>query len=281
MADEREVERWRTYEPGSVERLTDELLTVRSSLARWSHGLILVGGLAAPLLVASAGGAIADYVGTHDLDLCIDATIWTRGEPVFRQLGSRLRSAGYAPVTRRSWAWRRESTNTGTQFFVRSVAGLVPGRVLSVDSARSDSAAFGAMTLWAGEYVEADFSPRSADSLGLESVPIAGALAQLVLKGVALGSPGRDNPKDAYDVIWLLARFPGGPSAVVQAVAESRLAAVPQTRLVLDKLITEFRRKAGRGSAGWQRFSEFYDLPADLDMATVIDEFDDALRSSM
>jgi len=65
-----------------------------------------------------------------------------------------------------------------------------------------------------------------------------GLVGFLVAKGAA--PVGRDKPKDAYDIVWLLENWPGGPEAAAATVRAIRLLERDDVSELMGRLVTEF-----------------------------------------
>ena len=76
---------------------------------------------------------------------------------------------------------------------------------------------------------------------------VSGPLGFFVAKIGAL--VGRDKPKDAYDIVWLLEAWPGGPEGAAAAVRESVAFWRPDVQAALGRLATEFADASRVGPA--------------------------------
>jgi hypothetical protein len=74
----------------------------------------------------------------------------------------------------------------------------------------------------------------------------------LVAKASAL--TGRDKPKDAYDIVWLLESWQGGPSGAATAVRKSGLAGRSDVAESMRRLETAFAEPRRLGSSSYVRF---------------------------
>ena len=81
---------------------------------------------------------------------------------------------------------------------------------------------------------------------------VTGLTGFLVAKTAAL--VGRDKPKDAYDIVWLLENWPDGAEGAAATVSDSGLLQRSDVIRSLRRLKTEFSETDRLGPASYVRF---------------------------
>jgi hypothetical protein len=81
---------------------------------------------------------------------------------------------------------------------------------------------------------------------------VTGLTGFLVAKTGALTE--RDKPKDAYDIVWLLEAWPGGPRQAAHAVRNSPAHQRSDTQRTLARLAREFADPTRVGPRSYARF---------------------------
>jgi hypothetical protein len=190
----------------SVAACRSVLVEAFTVLGRHRRHLVLVGGWVPSLLMPSAG-----HIGSIDVDLAIDS----RQIPahLYETIGNDLRRAGYR-TTDLPNRFEREVQIGGRTFTVRLdlitreyghppdggtheiIQGMPVWRSRGVDIALDHSS----------EMVVSGTLPEGGDNEVRISVAVITAF--LVMKGFALDD--RKKEKDAYDIYFCLAKYPGG-----------------------------------------------------------------------
>jgi hypothetical protein len=84
---------------------------------------------------------------------------------------------------------------------------------------------------------------------------VTGPLAFLVAKSQALVGPtARDKPKDAYDIVWLIESWPGGPTAAAAAFADRQVYDSADVHAALRAIENAFERTDSVGPRSYARF---------------------------
>src|SRR5262249_10287298 len=91
---------------------------------------------------------------------------------------------------------------------------------------------------------------------------VTGIAAFLAAKAAALR--GRDKAKDAYDIVWLVEAWPGGPAGAARAVRASPIFNHPDLERTLHILEDQFRDLDRAGAQAYARFMADDDTGADL-----------------
>jgi hypothetical protein len=217
--------------------------------------IVVVGGLAPYLLIdqENLSSDLESHAGTMDLDMGLALAI-LNGER-YRELGDRLRDAGFQPDVNAQKRKRFQSWTTGGAHPV-AVDFLIPptdetgkgGTLLHIES---DLAAIVTPSL------ELAFEDRCrkelsstipSDAWATRDIPVCGPGAFTVLKALAFGN--RTENKDAYDLFYVW-RGVGIPKVV------ERLAVLlPNTNIdnALSIIRTDFCNHDGPGPIGTARF---------------------------
>lgn len=234
--------------------------------------LAIVGGAVPGLLVGAPPRGMDAHVGTADLDLHLSLHLLD-GETAdyYQAIIDGLRSLGLHPDDEAGrevkWRWvgRYRDVRLQVELLcpVRSRAGH-PERPAAETPAEANIGPQGEITALAvgfGHLVPDDtvvVSRRVESASGglTYEFPVAGLTSWLCLKTDAIMR--RDKPKDAYDVVWLLAAL--GPDRAVEMVVESPLLAGrfaddvrAQLRLLIDD---QFRDEDSIGPNAYAAFLE-------------------------
>lgn len=234
--------------------------------------LAIVGGAVPGLLVDAPPRGMDAHVGTADLDLHLSLHLLD-GETAdyYQAIIDGLRSLGLHPDEEAGrevkWRWigRYRDVRLQVELLcpVRSRAGR-PERPAAETPAEANIGPHGEITALAvgfGHLVPDDtvVVSRRVESAGgglTYEFPVAGLTSWLCLKTDAIMR--RDKPKDAYDVVWLLAAL--GPDRACEMVVASPLLNGPfaddvraQLRLLIDD---QFRDEDSIGPNAYAGFLE-------------------------
>jgi hypothetical protein len=87
------------------------------------------------------------------------------------------------------------------------------------------------------------------------SLRVTGPLGFLVAKSQALiGPTARDKPKDAYDIVWLVESWPGGPPAAAATFSARPLYGSPPVTAAITGITEAFRSVDHVGARSYARF---------------------------
>jgi hypothetical protein len=196
------------YPPRSLARAEAALLTAWASLERFHEDLVLVGGLAVKYLTKQAAGLLPGPV-TMDVDLGV--TLVAEGGQ-YGSMADDLAGQGFKRDEEGRYVRQFETrpvfidfltehptATTGTAMVDGVIAGVFPGVARALQTRRN-------------------VMVEGKDLFGASqkvTVPVAGIGALLVLKLNAFA--GRQQPKDAYDVLLCVSRFVEGPETAIAA----------------------------------------------------------------
>lgn len=205
------------------------LVTLMRGLGDWKSGIYLVGGLVPRYLVPQTADddAVPPHVGTTDVDLVLDLEVLA-GLETYRRLEQELLRLGFERGANddgqaQHFRWRKPVDN-GIVIVVDllSEAPVEQGeRVVKIERGVSALGLPGAHLVCA-DYVEVPLTADLLDEKGIatEIVRVANIVPFIVLKAVAYDR--RAEEKDAYDLIYCLENFPGGPGGVGAMFGERR-----------------------------------------------------------
>jgi Nucleotidyl transferase AbiEii toxin, Type IV TA system len=200
-------------------------LTVAVTLGALMDRLCIVGGLAPSLLIDRQADADptgkAGHAGTNDLDVGLAVALLD--EQQYSEIARRLRQENFEPdINDRGnptpQRWRLGELNVTVDFLMPPIPGAEQdGRVqpLEVD--------FGALIAPGLElaFLERELIQIDGHTLRGEQVsriiPVCGPGALIVLKALALADRGE--PKDAYDIVYVLRHWPHGITDIADRLA--------------------------------------------------------------
>jgi hypothetical protein len=253
------------YDPDLASILVSEAADLVRALGFMAPHVVLIGGLVPGLLVPILDPGIEPHVGTADIDLCLsvalvegDTEAYERIETVLKRLDFHEGSA--------SFRWqRKDGIKLTVEFFCPADAQRLAGRAFRPTHANNPKgkhnfgSSLSALALEAGELLTTDIEiisrtvvlPRDKGTLDME-LRVTGPLAFLIAKRNALY--GRDKPKDAYDIVWLVESWPGGPAAAALSFAQRPAFRRPEVAVALQALGTAFATPDSIGSRSFSRF---------------------------
>ncbi len=196
------------YPPRSLAGAEAALLTAWASLERFQGDLVLVGGLAVKYLTKQGGGLLPGPV-TMDVDFGV--TLAAEGGQ-YGTMADELAGQGFKRDEQGRYVRKFETMDvcidfltehptatTGTASVEGVTAGVFPGVTRALETRRK-------------------VTVKGRDLFGVTQkalVPVAGIGALLVLKLNAFA--GRQQPKDAYDILLGVSRYADGPEAAIAA----------------------------------------------------------------
>ncbi len=208
------------YRAQDLEQVKSALLTVAVTLGAYLDDLCIVGGVVPALLIDLHRADQGDrHPGTNDLDVALALALLD--DERYAGLSARLRAEGFEPDTNDSGnptvqRWKLGQLKVTIDFLMAPVADEQPtGAATRIKKLQSD---FGAVVT---PGLQLAFEDRrwikiSGHTLAGESVtrtvPICGPAAYAVLK--AFAAAHRSEPKDAFDLIYVISHTPGGGAAV-------------------------------------------------------------------
>jgi hypothetical protein len=219
-----------------------------------------VGGLVPTLLIDHAPEAEPrqdPHPGTLDLDVALSERVVD--EQRYQALALRLRQEGFGPDVseggnKRLQSWRNKNSGVVVEFLMDALGdGQDPGR--RVQPLEADFGVFvtDGAELAIDERVERTLTGRLPTGEEVtRTISVCGPAAFVVLKTLALA--GRGEPKDAFDLIYVLRGTPGAPGVIADRLAGHAEKDPDVVRNALAKLAHEF---ASIDSTGPKRAAEF------------------------
>ncbi len=203
------------YTPAQVELARSTCRYVATVLGEMMDDVVIVGGLVPSLLIdqESLPDETMAHIGTQDLDIGFQLALLD--DERYKAVAEVLREQKFAPVEKSSGTKMRQ-TWTSTEVTTVSIDFLIPpspehDRARRIQDLEGDFAA----TITPGLHL-AFRNPRRVPMPGYDckgrwserTVTVCGPGAFVVLK--ALAHFGRDEPKDAYDLYYLLQYYGDG-----------------------------------------------------------------------
>ncbi len=241
------------YSPGETEQVKSVCLTVAVTLGALMGELCIVGGLVPSLLIDHQTGHGADtgdvHPGTNDLD--VGLAIGLLDDEQYAEISHRLRQEGFAPDHNENGnptpqRWKLSDFSVTVDFLMPPIPGAVTGG--RIHKLEGD---FGALI---APGLELAFDERheitmNGHTLKGEAVrrrlPVCGPAAFIVLKSFAFADRGE--PKDAYDLVYVLRRWPGGVSDIADRLASHAKQHHATVGDALGKLANDFATPANHG----------------------------------
>jgi hypothetical protein len=200
------------YPPDAVEAAKSVLVELVHILGEYRDDMVIVGGWVPPLLMPDSRG----HVGSTDVDIALNHL--AENDEAYARISASLVASGYRQDESQPFIWHRDVALDGGQVTVEVdfLAGEYGGRGkkhrtqvvqdLKPRKARGADLSF-------GDAVEREVHGRlPSGAMDSVTVKVAGVVPYLVMKSAALES--RIKEKDAYDIWFTLANYPGGIAAV-------------------------------------------------------------------
>ena len=243
------------YGRGQLSRVYQTCLYMATKLGDLLDEIVVVGGLVPYLLVDQEDLPLdmEPHAGTMDLDMGLALAVLNRKR--YRELGVRLRGAGFQPDVNDHGNRRFQSWTTGAARPV-TVDFLIPptdevdegGEILHIESDLAAIVTPGLELAFEDRRWKELSGPTPSGARATRNIPVCGPGAFTVLKALAFGN--RAENKDAYDLFYVW-RGVG-----VSNVAES-LAVLPPNIYINDALSIierDFSNHDGLGPIGTAQF---------------------------
>ena len=239
MADE--------YTSEATERCERALGTLMRGIGQpWRHKICLVGGLVPLYLVPGNDYAQPEHIGSTDVDVALRLVVEAEDEGAYSTLQTNLKRAGFGRVDGSSWRWSTDVDGHAVVLeLLGDAAAAAPGTVFTPKLAPPAGA--GGVGLLCVRGVELAF--RDSVAVVRELVLLDGARSSVEFQVanlapfVALKADAyldRRKPRDAYDLVYVLRWWDGGPEAAAAAVAASQIAGEPFVRSAIERVLGEF-----------------------------------------
>lgn len=217
-------------------------------LGPWRERIYLAGGLAPQYLVGQLPEDSAAHVGTVDVDLIIGLALGDETPETYRTLQNNLEKAHFQQLEP-SFRWAREVDGVKVIIeFLCETDEVEPGRIFRPKGEFTGSK-LGAFNvrgahLARDDFIECEITGERLDGAGQSkvSVRVANLLPYTALKILAFQD--RHENKDAYDLVFTILNFQGGPRAAGLAASSSPVLGHPQVTEALVLLESAFRTPA-------------------------------------
>ena len=234
---------------------------LRAIGAPWRDRVCLVGGLVPRYLLPGVVDPLTGaHVGSTDVDMALGLAVGGRLGGAYRTLEKNLKGAGLARYKRSSWQWSVEvddhvvvlellgddaATPSGTLFRPKVTPPAGSGNlellcVRGVELALRDAV-----------LVEREIELLDG-AYSTVQIQIAGLAPFVMLKAAAYLD--RRDPKDVYDLLFVLRNWPGGPKEAAAAIAASPIAAEDLLVDSLARLAGDFSSANHAGPRDYERF---------------------------
>jgi hypothetical protein len=207
------------YMAEETEQVRAVCLTVAVTFGAYLDDVCIVGGLVPPLLIDTARTDGDDlHPGTNDLDVGLALALLD--DERYAEISRRLRSEGFEPDTNENGnptvqRWRLGELKVKIDFLMPPVPAQ--DQAMRVQNLEPD---FGAVVtpgleLAFDERVNIELDGRTLKGeRAHRAVPVCGPAAFVVLKALAFGDRGE--PKDAYDLVYVIRHAAGRGTAIAE-----------------------------------------------------------------
>lgn len=247
-----------SYDDAATVRCERVLITLLGDLGPWSERIYLTGGLAPRYLIGALPKGARPHVGTTDVDLVIGLALGDETPETYRTLQNNLEKARFEQRDP-SFRWARD-VEGATVFveFLCETDEVAPGRIFR-PKGESTGSKLGAFNVRGAHLVRADFVEREIEGERLDgggrsqvAVRVASVLPYTVLKIMAFQD--RHANKDAYDLVFTLLNYEGGPRSAGRAAARSVVVGHPQVVDALELLEERFVNTRQDGPSAYAHF---------------------------
>ena len=234
------------------------LLTLLGDLGPWRERVYLAGGLAPRYLIGQLPEGARPHVGTTDIDLVIGLALGDETPETYRTLQNNVEKSHFQQ-REPSFRWARNVDGMIVLVeFLCETDEVEPGRIFR-PTGESTGAKLGAFNVRGAHLARDDFIEHQIEGERLDgggrsrvSVRVANVLPYTVLKILAFQD--RHENKDAYDLVFTLLNYEGGPRRAGDAAGESPVARHPQVVEALSLLGERFKDSAQDGPIAYASF---------------------------
>jgi hypothetical protein len=260
MTDRRKPRHRSGYGREETEQVETALLTVAVTLGALMNQICIVGGLVPSLLIDHEVGfdpeAEAGHPGTNDLDVGLAVALLA--DEQYAEIGERLRQEDFGPDTNDSGnptpqRWKLGSLNVTIDFLLPPIPGAETGG--RMQPLEGDLSAMITPGLQLAQEEQEEITVEGHTLKGeraKRAIPVCGPASFVVLKSLAFHDRGE--PKDAFDLLYVLRRWPGGTPDIVERIG-THLRSDPAVVLdALEKLSSDFATPESLGPLRAARF---------------------------
>jgi predicted nucleotidyltransferase len=260
------------YSREETQQVESACLTVAVTLGALMDRLCIVGGLVPSLIIDRELGPDpttgAEHSGTNDLD--VGLAIALLDDRRYAEISERLRQEGFEPDTNdRSnptpQRWKLGELNVTVDFLLPPIPGAEQGG--TIQQLEGDFAALIApgLQLAFDERLEVVIEGLTLKGEKVRrTIPVCGPATFVVLKAFAFADRGE--PKDAYDLVYVLRRWPAGIADIADRLVQH---SARHRDIVARALVLIGNDFADPQGVGPRRAAEFEgDAGDDFDAAT-------------
>lgn len=212
------------YTREETDQVVAACLTIAGALGDLMDDVCIVGGLVPSLIIDLRAEELADeegHCGTNDLDVALAVALLDDAR--YKEISDRLRRESFEPDSSTAGnptpqRWRKGELKVTIDFLMAPAVG--EDESVRIKHLEGDFAALvtPGLHLAFDEQERVRLEGHNLDGQRLErSVPVCGPAAFVVLKAFAFAL--RTEPKDAYDLVYVLASWPGGTSDIADRLA--------------------------------------------------------------
>lgn len=240
------------YDAAHTDYCERTLVTLLRGLGPWKRSVYLIGGLVPRYLIVqpleSAGSR--PHVGTTDVDIVLDLAVLADAE-AYERLEANLKRMGFergrnddGHVQHHRWVKPIREGVTIVLDLLCDVLDTEDSRLVKLSGeARGLSAVKipGAHLVFR-DYIEVSITAELLDDKGVatEIVRVAGVAPFVMLKAIAYDD--RAEEKDAYDLVYTIANYQGGPEAVAEIFGD-RMTRAGGEKTLFDRALSALRNR--------------------------------------
>lgn len=235
------------YSSEATERCERALGTLMRGIGQpWRHKVCLVGGLVPLYLVGGDAYSQPAHVGSTDVDVALRLVVDAADDGAYETLKTNLKRNGFDRVDGASWRWAAEvDGHVVVLELLGDAEDVAPGTVFRPKV--EPPAGGGGVGLLCVRGVELAFRDSLVVTRDLQLLDGARSSVEFQVANlapfVALKADAyldRRKPKDAYDLVYVLRWWQGGPEAAAAAVAASPVAGESFVVSALSRVLGEF-----------------------------------------
>ena len=248
------------YTTGLCERAQLALLKCAGP---WNQRIFLVGGLVPRYLVKDLPEYAPPHVGTTDVDLVVGIAIASDGAEPYDTLLKNIKAVGFRLFEDEGggtcsfrWCVDIDGKTVIVEFLTEK--GEEPGSI--VRPREHTGAKLGAFetrgaNLVARDYIECEISGLLLDgNESFATIRVANLVPFITLKTLAMHDRGLKKPKDAYDIVFVLRNWSGGPASAASVALESPVYNEDLVQESLGLLARHFEHTDMDGPGNYSRF---------------------------
>ncbi|HEY5708245.1 MAG TPA: nucleotidyl transferase AbiEii/AbiGii toxin family protein [Solirubrobacterales bacterium] len=259
------------YSREETREVESTLLTVAVTLGAYFDRLCIVGGLVPSLLL---DGGLADedddrHVGSGDVDVALHIGLLNDGD--YAEVSDRLRREGFEPDVNEEGnktlqRWRLGKASVTIDFLIPLVPDSGEGRRLHKLEPDFGAIMTKGLELAFEEIREIQLAGHTRKGEAAErTIPVCGPAAFVILKSFAFQDRGE--PKDAYDLVYVIRRAPGGAASIAETLEGHAVNHAEIVREALERLASNFETVEHTGPVRAADFISDADVDRDADRA--------------